>query len=735
MMRRISTSDSPGQRAALADVRPPALVPRGQGFISGITLRSVIGHRLWLVARIVFGLAQVNVFAPACARHLGLNMKSDAAGLRAWMAVSILPLLGAMGRAQSPDATVSGGSASGGSRASFSPPVEDLRSMFDYQPIADVSEQLSDFLAANRALPGSVRPASLSAAVARQNLRALFQGELNLAFLKAVQAAPQLKSVESANGAALAYFATGHGAKALACLLVASDRAPQDPSALLNLAAAALAFRQANEAVALIAEAEKFGPLPAGTWVVSGALRADYLKGYACMLRGEYKQARPLLVRVVEAAPALKEGSLTLALVDAQLGENPRKPYLQGVWRGRVRLVVKDAKEPTTEEEIDKLPDPFQEGDRIAPAMADLYDVTSGRAGHLRVLRLPSSPDDLREFVKVCHPLLKKDNEEATGFRETMTQAQDRFQKAPLPKLYKQRMQQLYQRADRCEDSGPAGVRAVRERRFRARQYFANLKKVRDATMAEQLALTVENATAQRSREALDQLLEAKTKAAIAALSPLLRSYLRAIDDQFFIESSYLYGMLSHIGPSDLRTALIAEGEFIRLSRQLEQMGAINELVVMATVLKPADARDVEDGEAGEGESCSDEDAKWTVSIDIKIVEVELSCKSVSFEVDAPLGPPLVSMSAEVGFDISGSVTAFVGPKASAAGVGSAKGGLYITANGKGVQGFGGKVEAKATTGVGPITVNRQVGEQTVSFFPGPDQGEPPGGLPVFDSE
>lgn len=651
------------------------------------------------------------------------------------MALSILPLLGAAGFAQSPAAPPPVVAVTGGSRASFSPPAEEIRSIFDYRPIADVSEQLHDFLEANRALPGSVSPAPLSATVARQNLRALFKGAPNLAFLKAAQDSPQLKSADSANGAALAYFATGHGAKALACLLVACDRTPQDPSALLNLAAAALAFRQANEAVALIAEAEKFGPLPAGAWVVSGALRADYLKGYAFMLRGEYKQARQLLVRVVEAAPALKEASLTLALVDAQLGENPRKSYLQGVWRGRIHLVVKDdKKEPTTEEEVERLPDPFKEGDHIAPAMADLYDVTSGRAGHLRVLRLPNSPDDLREFVKVAHPLMQKDQQEAAGFRETMVQAQEAFQKSSLPKLYKERMQQLYQRADQGEEAGPAGVRAARERRFRAKQYFAKLKEVRERTMAEQLALTIENAKVGRSRAELDQILEDKTKAAISALSPHLRSYLRAIDDQFFIESKYLHGMLSHIGAPALRTALIAEGEFIRLNRQIEQMGAINELVVMVTVLRPADSRELEDGEAGEGEACSDGDAKWTISFDIKIAEVELSCKSVSFEVEAPLGPPLLNLSAELGFDVSGSVTAFVGPKVDA-GVGSAKGGFYITANSECIQDIGGKVEVKTASNMGPFKVNRQVGEKTVSLFPGPDQGEAPGGLRVFKSE
>lgn len=152
----------------------------------------------------------------------------------------------------------------------------------------------------------------------------------------------------------------------------------------------------------------------------------------------------------------------------------------------------------------------------------------------------------------------------------------------------------------------------------------------------------------------------------------------------------------------------------------------------MVALAKPAVNFDVQEGKSGDGEECSDEDAKWTISVDIKIAEVEVSCKSVSFEVEVPLGPPLVSLSAEVEVELSGSVTAFVGPKGSVAGVGSAKGGVYVTANREGVQGVGGKMVATASQGIGPVAINREVAEQSVSFFPGPDQGEAPAGLPVF---
>ena len=644
------------------------------------------------------------------------------------MLVSLSSLSTAVSSAQSPTVAASAGSSS-----AFAKPANTVRAFADYRSIGDVSEQLGDFLELNGDLPGSVAPAALTATVARQNLRALFEGEESQAFLAAAKDSTRLKSPAGANGAALAYFARGQGAQAFACLWVIADRTPQDPAALLNLAGAALAFRQANEAMALLAEAEKFGPPPAGAWAVSGALRADYLKGYALMLRGDYPQARRLLVRVVEAAPALSAASLTLALVEAKLGEDPRQPYLQGMWRARVRLMVKDAPVPTTEEEVNQLPDGYKEGNVVTPALADLYDVTAGRAGRLRVLRVPTSPAEVRSFVEGCAPLVVKDQREATGFREQMADQQMKFAQSALPKLYKERIRQLYQTADQVEDSGPAGARAVRETRYRYDQYIKKLKEVRDATMAAQMKITITYTTTRRSREELDEALDAEAQRAISHLSPSLRSYLRAIDDQFTLESQFLHGMMSHIGVPALRQAMVAEGESIRLTRQLQQLDAIQQLVPMVAHAKPADRFEVEEGDEGEGEDCSDEDAKWTLSVDVKIFEVEVSCRSVSFEVEGSVGP--AGISAELGIEMSGTITGFVGPKGSLEGIGSAKGGLYVTATSEGIQDIGGKMETKASSGIGPISISHQVDEKSVSFLPGPAQGDAPEGLPVFGAE
>ena len=113
---------------------------------------------------------------------------------------------------------------------------------------------------------------------------------------------------------------------------------------------------------------------------------------------------------------------------------------------------------------------------------------------------------------------------------------------------------------------------------------------------------------------------------------------------------------------------------------------------------------------------------------------MELSCNSVSFEIEAPVVPPFVGMSAEVGFDTSGTMTVFAGPKAGAAGVGSAKSGVYLTAGKDGIHDFGAKSELKNSETFGVVSVNHTLANPSISFVPGPDPGPAPGPLPSFSA-
>ncbi|HEY0864842.1 MAG TPA: hypothetical protein VGD97_12115 [Lacunisphaera sp.] len=658
-----------------------------------------------------------------CLRHL-------AAG------VVILSSL-ASGHAQAPLAVATGA----GSGNPFTAPAERIFSIYDYRGIENVSESLQEFIELNADLPGSVTPALLTTDEARRNLRTLLDGDKNRAFLKAVTSAPKLQTVDALNAAAMAFFAKSRSAEALTCLVLAAEKAPTQSSPLLNLASAALVFRQANEALALITAAEQTGELPAGAWGLSGARLADYLRGYALMLRGEYRAARPLLVRVVQAEPNLKEAALTLALVESKLGENPRKSFLQGMWRHRGRLLVRDVEKPADEAEARREPDPFTEGEWIVPSMADLVDVSQSTPGRLPAIKRPQTPAELMAMTE-AYTAAMLESLQAVAHQKTdiVGPALTAFAASGAQPAYERRMTALYNQA-------VLRVGAVRELDQAARETDFLREKLDRLTESEvEAAMTAREPIQRRLAELNNRPghptpaelrqqaveLNGPTRGALERTSRLLESYHQALDREFTIRSSYMYGMLAHIGAPALRTALLAEAEAVRHEMQIYQLSAVINLANTIGVAEDASAAKPELGANGRGPGCTDEEAKWSVSVDLHVVGAELSCNSVSLELEMPVIPPFVGVSAEVGVDTSGTMTVFVGPKVGASNVGSAKEGLYITAGKEGVRDFGGKAELKTSAGIGPVSVSHKVGEGSISFAPGPDAGPPPGSLPSF---
>lgn len=642
----------------------------------------------------------------------------------------------ALGRAQAPLAVA--GSASGGNP--FSAPAAKVYSIYDYQGIDNVTDALREFIELNDSLTGTVTPAPLTGDTARRNLRGLLGGDDNRAFLKVLNEAPKLQTVGALNAAAMLFYSRGRSAEALACLLRAVDRAPQDPAALLNLAGAALVYRQANEALALLASAEKLGALPAGAWGMSGARLADYLRGYAFMLRGEYSAARPLLVRVVAAEPNLKEAALALALVEAKLGENPRRAFLQGVWRHRGKLVVRDREKPADEAEADHEPDPFTAGEQISPSMPAYLDVSKATPGKLPPVARPATPVEFIGMLFGYTEAMVKSMDTALRQHQAAEPAYQSFDASPAKPAYKRRMISLYNRAllriGATAELDQAAYRTdfLREKLDRLTESETTEAMAAQEPMHKRFSVMNNRPNHPTKAEARAQIneLNSTTQRALERTSRLLASYHQALDDEYNLRSSYMYGMLGHIGAPGLRTALLAEAESVRAEMQVAQLSAVLNHQHTIGSMDEAKAFAPEDGTNGKGLECSDEDAKWSVGVDLHVVGAELNCNSVSLELEMPVIPPFVGVSAEVGIDTSGTVTVFVGPKVSASNVGSAKDGLYITAGKDGVRDFGGKAEVKTSQGIGPITVNQKIGEGSVSFLPGPDTGEPSGPMPVF---
>jgi tetratricopeptide (TPR) repeat protein len=644
----------------------------------------------------------------------------------------------ATGRAQAPLAVA----ASAGSGNPFPAPAEKIYSIYDYRGIDNVSDSLKEFIELNDDLPGSVTPALLTTDAARRNLRALLDGDKNRAFLKAVADAPSLQTVEALDAAAMVFFVKSRSAEALACLVHAAEKAPQNPSTLLNLASAALVFRQANEALALIAEAEKAGELPTGAWGLSGARLADYLRGYSFMLRGEYAAVLPLLRRVVEAEPNLKEAALTLALVESKLGENPRKSFLQGVWRQRGKLVVRDTKKPASEEEALHEPDPFTEGEDVSPSMPSLFDVSQATPGRLPSIKRPNSPEDLMAMTASYTPsMLEYMSAAAHQHNDIAGPAIAAFEASGAPPAYKGRMLALFNHAMLRIGAAREIDQAARETDYLRNKLDHATETEVDEGMAAREPIhrhyaEINNipghSTTQAELDKYAKELNASTQVAIERTSKLLENCHHALEREFTIRSSYMYGMLGHIGAPALRTALLAEAEAVRNEMQVEQLSAVINLSPTIGAMTNPSPRKPEDGAKGKGPGCSDDDAKWSMGVDLHVIAAELSCNSVSLELEMPVIPPFAGVSAEVGIDTSGTITVFVGAKVSANNVGSAKEGLYVTAGKDGVRDFVGKAELKTSSGIGPVSVNLQVGSSSISFIPGPDAGPPPGRMPTF---
>ena len=75
----------------------------------------------------------------------------------------------------------------GGSNGNpFRPPASPVLSIYDYRNLDNVSDALEEFLSLNEELPGSVKPATVSADDAVRRLQGLFADSRNQAFLRAV---------------------------------------------------------------------------------------------------------------------------------------------------------------------------------------------------------------------------------------------------------------------------------------------------------------------------------------------------------------------------------------------------------------------------------------------------------------------------------------------------------------------------------------------------------------------
>ncbi len=652
----------------------------------------------------------------------------------------VLGLIGAMApvRAQAPNMVVASGGGGGGNP--YQAPADPTVSLFDLEVI-DVSSRLEEFLELNEDLAGSVTPAAMTEAAALRELRAPYASGEARQLLEGARREPKLQSADDLQSAAVLLYAQGKGGPAFACLLLAAEKAPADAGVLLNLAAGALAGGRANEALPLIAAAER-GQLPPGPWGVGGATYAAYLRAYAQMLRGEYAQARGPLQRIVDDQPNLSEAALLLALVQAKLGEEPRVAFLKAAVRKRAKLIDLEH-DPETVEQARQERDGLTEGTEVAVSLADLFDLSGGRPGSLPNVKRPRSAEEMMGMMESYMERWQAAyTEQARLHNEVIGKAweQWRAKEDSVPGAYAYRQTALVNRAMNRHSATPELNRVAHEVDLLRRELDAKTEALVSRTIEARLPIAQRQAQESQGKPMTPALLRQYAKElngptddALNSIEGLLAAYHDAVGREYLLHSAIMNGMLSVVGAPELRTVLQTAAEEARFKAEADLLSAVTNLFNTLGAQYDPNAIVVEEGEPGSGPPCSESQADFSVALNLGPAGVEINCTSVSLELEAEVIPEVLGVSGEIGLDLSGEVTGFIGPKQSIPGVGSAKEGFYVKAGRDGLHDIGVKAEVKASVGVGPVAAAYKVGEVGCSFMPSPRTAvSAPGALPEF---
>lgn len=266
-------------------------------------------------------------------------------------------------------------------------------------------DEFRRLVSANRALIGSVGSQSVTWDQALAAVRSrLEEPEMRAGY----EAAGELvaEKADHSDAGIVATLALGGQEAALAQLLAAVERAPDDPGRLFNFAAALSMNQLPNEALAVIARIRELDRLPALPLGVDAAAALDYQTGYAEMLRGNLGVAKEKLGATIAAEPFLNEASHALALIHAHEGNTAaRQTYLDGMWRFKPKYLIVcggDADED------------------VRPPVDDMYDTSMGVEGKLIDIWHRDKAGDLGPFFETMGALGTAANARAEAFMQRM---------------------------------------------------------------------------------------------------------------------------------------------------------------------------------------------------------------------------------------------------------------------------------------------------------------------------
>ena len=250
-------------------------------------------------------------------------------------------------------------------------------------------------------IEGLIGGATLNYSQALNNLSSLLEASVSNKATEALQADTLMRDPQHAASVAAAALVEQQPLAALALLLQANQSAPNDPLYLINLAGLSNHLGLHREALAMVGAAEKKTGVDAriGGMHMRAVLLSN--KGYALNATGRPKEAEAALNEAIKLEPDLAEAYTNMGFA---LGDQDKCPlaarYARAGKTRRPQKVLADSELPE-QKQSQRLP------------LAEVIDLSRGRAGVLPAMHLASSPEDADQDTLKTH-LAKLMDTEAT---------------------------------------------------------------------------------------------------------------------------------------------------------------------------------------------------------------------------------------------------------------------------------------------------------------------------------
>lgn len=250
-------------------------------------------------------------------------------------------------------------------------------------------------------IEGLIGGATLNYFQALNNMSSLLEASVSNKAMEALQADTKMRDPQNAAAVAAAALVEQQPLAALALLLQTHQSAPNDPLYLINLAGLSNHLGLHREALAMVGAAEKKTGVDAriGGMHMRAVLLSN--KGYALNATGRPKEAEAALNEAIKLEPDLAEAYTNMGFA---LGDQDKCPlaarYARAGKTRRPQKVLADSELPE-QKQSQRLP------------LAEVIDLSRGRAGVLPAMHLASSPEDADQETLKTH-LAKLMDTEAT---------------------------------------------------------------------------------------------------------------------------------------------------------------------------------------------------------------------------------------------------------------------------------------------------------------------------------